>query len=86
MAEMCPRSMNHRPDDFPAVECVAAGECGCSHRQLYIAGLKEALEMIEGVETLNALRAKPEGNRALLKLHEILRARISSLSPNAEGE
>lgn len=27
--EICPRSMNHRPDDFTKAECVAAGECGC---------------------------------------------------------
>ena len=43
MGEVCPRSMNHRPDDFPAADCMAAGECGCkTPHQHYIAGLKEA--------------------------------------------
>lgn len=30
--EKCPRSMNHRPDDFSAADCIAAGECGCRAR------------------------------------------------------
>lgn len=25
----CPRPCNGRPDDFAAVQCVEAGECGC---------------------------------------------------------
>lgn len=25
----CPRPCNHRPDEFDAKDCVAAGECGC---------------------------------------------------------
>lgn len=29
MMVFCPRSMNHRPDNFLIADCVAAGECGC---------------------------------------------------------
>ena len=25
----CPRSCNHRPDDFSMRDCIEAGECGC---------------------------------------------------------
>lgn len=30
----CPRSMSHRPDNFPIADCIAAGECGCDNRSL----------------------------------------------------
>lgn len=28
----CPRPCNGRPDDFTTAQCIAANECGCSHR------------------------------------------------------
>jgi hypothetical protein len=30
----CPRPCNHRPDEFDAKDCVAAGECGCGAHTL----------------------------------------------------
>lgn len=79
MDDICPRSANNRPDDFPARECMAAGECGCkTPQEHFIAGMREAAEIVQA--HIDAARRFGPGDTGIGELsRNDIRARIASL-------
>lgn len=83
---LCPRSMNHRPADFSAKDCVFAGECGCEYglaaRNVgYSIGLREAAEIVAAYIGIEAGKQQVVGAGTIRRA---INDRISSLSTSSE--